>query len=151
VKLVLERFGFGLDSTVGRLYVDSVSECWTIEDERRTAKVPGETAIPVGTYKLGLRKTGGFHERYAKRFAGMHEGMLEVLAVPGFSAILIHCGNTDEDTDGCILVVQKATMLADGEFLGEGSQVAYTKLYPQVVKALASGPVTLEVRERKPL
>ena len=91
--------GMLLDVTEGRKFL-----CYTLEDEYREEKVMHETRIPDGTYKITLRKVGGFHGRYEKKYGDMHKGMLWVRDVPGFEYILIHTGNTDEHTSGCLLV-----------------------------------------------
>ena len=39
-----------------------------------------------------------------KDMEDIHKGMLWVRNVPGFEYILIHTGNTDEHTSGCLLV-----------------------------------------------
>lgn len=151
MKLVIERFGFGKDSTLGRLLIDGNPVCFVIEDERRKVKVPGETCIPTGTYPIKLRKEGGLHEKYAVRFKGLHEGMMHLQDVPGFEFVYLHCGNTDDDSLGCPLVVSAPAILGDGEFQGSGSEIAYRLLYGMVLKAIKLGAqVMLEVRERQP-
>ena len=141
MKLELVRAKFGKVSTLGKLYIDGVQECWTLEDvvrPRGEAKVKGKTAIPTGIYKITLRKEGGFHQRYAKRFPKTHEGMLWVRDVPGFEWILIHCGNTHEDTQGCVLVGM-APREVKGEYEISHSVDAYKQTYVQVVSALKKG------------
>mgnify|MGYP003651949720 FL=1 len=108
MQLEVLRFNYGKDSTNGMLFEINNGKreflCYTLEDESREEKVWGETCIPEGEYCLGLRTTGGLHSKYSKRFADIHSGMLHVLDVPNFKYILIHCGNTDEDTAGCLLL-----------------------------------------------
>src|SRR6056300_888421 len=106
MELEVLRFSSQKDSTNGILF--DVTEgrkflSYTLEDEYRKEKVAGETRIPAGTYKITLRTTGGFHGRYEKKYGAMHKGMLWVRDVPGFEYILIHTGNTDEHTSGCLL------------------------------------------------
>ena len=109
-KLKLVRFIHAKHETQGLLMWDVPGKdvgflCFTLEDEYRAEKVKHHTRIPEGIYKLELRRYGGFHARYQERYGSdWHKGMLEVLDVPGFTDILVHCGNTDEDTSGCILV-----------------------------------------------
>lgn len=130
------------DFTISRLSINGAFECFTLEDEWRAVKVPGETRIPAGVFPVKLRTFGGFHERYAKRFPGMHVGMLEITGVPNFSDVLFHIGNTDEDTRGCLLVGQQ---MNEAGSLG-GSELAYRRFYPRVAAALLSGQeVLLEV------
>lgn len=81
--------------TIGDLYIDGEKFCNTLEDEVREpgVKVPGKTAIPAGEYELRLT--------YSTRF---RQVMPQIMRVPGFEGIRIHPGNTEKDTDGCILV-----------------------------------------------
>ncbi len=113
---------------------------YTLEDEQRNKKVYGETRIPNGTYKLGLRKTGGYHAKYSKRFSDIHIGMLHVTNVPGFEYILIHCGNTDEHTAGCLLVgdSQENNQITTNGFIGKSTQ-AYKRIYPRIAEAIDCG------------
>ena len=87
--------GLVFDVTNGRKFL-----CYSLEDEYRSEKVMHETRVPAGTYKILLRKEGGFHGRYTKKYGSMHKGMLHVQDVPNFKWILIHTGNTDEHTAG---------------------------------------------------
>jgi len=100
----------------------------------------GETRIPEGTYTLGLRKVGGYHGKYSKRFPHIHIGMLHVLDVPGFEYILIHCGNTDEHTAGCLLVgdSQENNQITKDGFIGKSTQ-AYKRIYPRIAEAVECG------------
>jgi hypothetical protein len=153
MKLEVIRFSSGTDSTNGILLevieqgndIDGLWQqkkflAYTLEDEQRDTKVFGETRIPNGVYKLGLRKVGGYHARYTKRFPHIHIGMLHVLNVPGFEYILIHCGNTDEHTAGCLLVgdSQENNLITKDGFIGKSTQ-AYKRIYPRIAEALDCG------------
>ena len=152
MKLEVIRFNKGVDSTNGILF--DVTEgrkflCYTLEDESREEKVYGETCIPEGEYTIRFRSEGGYHSKYSKRFADIHLGMLEVCDVPNFKYILIHCGNTDEDTAGCLLVgdTQENNNIKTGGFIGR-STTAYTRIYPDIAKAVAAGEeVTIVYRD----
>ena len=144
MKLIVLRFSSEADSTHGLLFehteVGKKFLCYTLEDERRALKVRGETRVPAGTYKIELRKEGGFHERYTKKYPGLHRGMLHVTDVPNFEYILIHTGNTDEHTAGCLLVgdsQENNQLLPDG-FIGK-SVNAYKRIYPRIASAIANG------------
>lgn len=139
MKLLLRRFSTSGDDTLGILHVDDVWQCYTLEDEARTVKVFGETRIPDGTYKIILRTVGGFHKRYTKRYPDMHKGMLWLQDVPNFEYILIHTGNRDDDTAGCILVGSSANDNTVDEGRIGGSRNAYKKMYPIVAKAILDG------------
>ena len=113
---------------------------YTLEDEFREEKVSAETRIPEGTYDIKLRTTGGFNSRYLNKFgADWHRGMLHVQNVPGFEYILIHTGNTDEHTMGCLLVADTSqqNITKDG-FIG-ASVDAYKRIYPSLAKWLVNG------------
>jgi hypothetical protein len=146
MNLEVIRFSSGTDSTNGIL-IDKTNNkflAYTLEDEYRDEKKYGETRIPEGTYKLGLRKVGGYHAKYSKRFSNIHVGMLHVLDVPGFDYILIHCGNTDEHTAGCLLVgdSQENNQITKDGFIGKSTQ-AYKRIYPDIANAIECGEVTI--------
>ena len=100
---------------IGKLYINSVYVCDTIEDYDRMLddsmplqeilkkKVKGQTAIPTGTYKLSLKYTSQAFKNttWAKLYGGI---VPRVLNVKGYDGILIHPGNTPADTYGCLLI-----------------------------------------------
>jgi len=90
----LQRITQVEDATIGFLTTQGRFVCWTLEDRlQRGPKVPGQTAIPAGTYPLRVT--------WSPRFK---KPLPLVLSVPNFDGIRIHAGNTAADTDGCILV-----------------------------------------------
>lgn len=99
--LEVERKYFTEHSTIGELHIvkDDIKyfQCFVLEDRIRKAgvKVKGETAIPTGKYEVVL----AFSPKNQK-------DMPLLLEVPGFTGILIHIGNKDKDTEGCLLVGQ---------------------------------------------
>jgi len=138
MKLDVIRTQFGKDATNGLLFIDNVFECYTLEDEVRDIKVHSETAIPLGTYNIKFRNIGGFDTKYTARYGStFHKGMLELQDVPNFKYILIHTGNTDQHTAGCLLLGETQQDLDKGKdgFVG-GSGDAYKKMYPKVRDAL---------------
>ena len=141
MKLEVLRFSSQKDSTNGILFDITGGErkflCYTLEDEHREEKVSGETRVPAGTYDLVLRKVGGFHSRYSKKYGSMHKGMLWVWDVPNFEYILIHTGNTDEHTAGCLLVgdSQQANFGSSNGMVGS-SVNAYKRIYPPIAEAI---------------
>jgi hypothetical protein len=146
MKLQVVRTQFGTDATNGLLFVNGLFECYTLEDQYQAVKVMHETCIPEGTYDIKFRTVGGFHEKYKKRYGNDHYGMLHLQDVPNFTYILIHAGNTDEHTSGCLIVgeTQQDLDLSDDGFIGH-SGVAYSKLYKKVAKELLLGKsVTIE-------
>ena len=144
MKLKVLRFSSQGDSTSGLLFSEDETGlsfmCYTLEDENRVLKVRGETRVPAGTYKIELRAEGGFHQRYNKKYGKMHKGMLHVTNVPNFEYILIHTGNTDEHTAGCLLVgdSQENNVIIKDGFVGK-SVNAYKRIYPNIAKALEKG------------
>ena len=97
---VLTRVELDKDFTIGELSIGGHHIAWTVEDTVReipgepveTWKVHGQTAIPVGRYKI--------ERTWSPRF---QVTMPLLLDVPGFTGVRIHAGNTAADTDGCIL------------------------------------------------
>jgi len=144
MRLEVLRFSSQVDSTSGLLFeVGDIKRhflCYTLEDERRALKVKGETRVPAGTYKIELRNEGGFHQKYTKKYPGIHRGMLHITDVPNFEYILIHTGNTDEHTAGCLIVgdAQENNLLLPDGFVGK-SVNAYKRIYPSIAKAISQG------------
>ena len=140
MKLQVVRTQFGTDATNGLLFVNGLFECYTLEDQYQAVKVMHETCIPEGTYDIKFRTVGGFHEKYKKRYGNDHYGMLHLQDVPNFTYILIHAGNTDEHTSGCLIVgeTQQDLDISDDGFIGHSGK-AYLKLYNKVAKQLLQG------------
>lgn len=134
--VTIERFFNKPNVTIGSLSIDKKFYCFTLEDGHREEKVKGETRIAQGTYSLALRKEGGFHKRYQKRFPDIHQGMIHVQNVPDFEWILIHCGNSPQDTAGCLLVGLACDIKKQS--IGR-SRDAYRLIYPPIRDALQAG------------
>lgn len=142
LELQLSRFSSDTDSTLGLLHNVTGEPkfiCYTLEDEFRNTKIWGETRIPSGRYKLKIRQYGGFHERYKVRYNAFHKGMLEICDVPNFSDVLIHVGNSDDDTSGCVLLgdTQRQNITKAG-FIGDSSN-AYQRAYKFIIQAMHNG------------
>lgn len=137
MRLTLERKYRCNGYTIGRLLVDGKYFCDTLEDadrglsdampldEIKAKKLKSVTAIPTGVYYITLGvvspKFGG--NKYYKEVCG---GKLpRLMGVKGFDGILIHCGNTAKDTDGCILVGENKVK---GQLVN--SRATFSKLYP---------------------
>lgn len=138
MEIDIVRYNSKEDHTDGLFFINGLFMCHTLEDEFRTEKVFGETRIPEGRYEVKLRSVGGFNDRYLKKFGSdFHKGMLHVVDVPNFKYVLIHIGNDDDDTAGCLLTGMSNNADADG-FIG-GSLIAYKKIYPQIRDAVMIG------------
>lgn len=119
------------DYTVGKLYVNDIFECFTLEDVIRDVKIYGETAIPYGKYKVTINQSPRF-----KR------ALPHILNVPNFQGIRIHTGNKTADTEGCILVGTMRTK--DGMVLN--SKIAFDKLFEKMLIAFKNKtPITIEI------
>jgi len=144
VKITVERRVSDHDATLSLIYIDGVFECFGLEDEYREDKIPAETRIPQGLYDIGVRKEGGFDSRYFRKF-NFHRGMLHVLNVPNFEYILIHIGNTDRNTAGCLLLGGGANTL--GELTVASSRIAYKAFYNKVIESAIAGALMIEYKD----
>ena len=97
IRLQLKRIALRPEYTIGHLSIDDSYFCDTLEDTVRDLthepKIPGSTAIPYGYYQIQLV--------YSEKFKRIVPLLMQV---PYFTSILIHAGNTKENTTGCILV-----------------------------------------------
>jgi hypothetical protein len=130
--LDLIRDTYTSKTTIGKLYIDGIYQCDTLEDVVRPAgeKVYGETAIPSGEYEVVIN----FSTKYQRP-------MIQLLGVPMFQGIRIHSGNKAEDTEGCILVgTRKWTDWVTN------SVKAYTPLFNKIDKAFeANDKITIKI------
>ena len=148
----VQRTKSNQNDTLGEMFIKDSYVCLTLEDEYREVKVKGETRIPCGIYKIKLRTEGGHHQRYLDRYGSdWHKGMIEICDVPNFKYILIHIGNTEDDTDGCVLTgtssvwdnKTKRTTITE-------SRVAYEKVYPLLRDCILENPdvdVFIEIKD----
>jgi hypothetical protein len=138
MKLNLKRIARKPGYTIGKLYVDDVYFCDTVEDtdrglmqdmppaEIKRIKVQDKTAIPTGEYKM-IVNVSPSKKRLLPR----------LLDVPGFEGILIHRGNTAEDSSGCIIV---------GENKVVGKVINSTPYETKLVELLKNaGDITIEI------
>ena len=142
MDLMLIRFSHGDDDTLGLLFDISVKPvflAFTLEDEFRAIKEPGNTRIPEGRYRLKLRRYGEHHQQYREKFGSLHQGMIEIEGVPGFTDILFHIGNDHKDTAGCVLVGNSVQSNQHCEgWLGR-SRDGYRRVYVYITGALLRG------------
>ena len=155
MNFILQRFSDNRQSTLGLLFKKGVLtpfQCYTLEDEFRESKVNGETRIPAGTYNIVIQKqetpkTLSYRKKYV-----WFKNHLMLENVPGFVGIYIHVGNTDEDTDGCLLLGDSADNngVAPGSI--SNSTVAFMRFYHNIYEYLEKGnQATIEVRDEKTL
>ena len=138
MKIKLVRTTNGDDFTEGKLYVNDVQECYTVEDTDRfledgNEKVYGKTAIPRGDYEVIIS--------YSNRFK---KELIEILNVPQFTGIRIHAGNSSRDTEGCI-IVGSTNKQDDDNWVGN-SKTAYKDLHTKIKGAIDNGEqVTISI------
>lgn len=140
MNLTLKRYDLKPTRTFGELLQGGRRLCYVLEDAVRQVngrpvsewKVPGQTAIPTGLYRVTLENSPRFGP-----------DTLTVNGVPGFVGIRIHAGNTEADTEGCPLLGLQVN--ASG-IVGGTSRQAVATVKELVRQAIAAGePVMLEV------
>lgn len=137
--LTVTRKWFSDKASIGELTLDGDFQCYTLEDRFRELpnlpvlkwKIGGQSAIPMGLYDVTVDMSTRF-----KRL------MPHILNVPGFDGVRIHSGNTDADTEGCILVGW--TKNGD-DFIGE-SRKAFDALFPKIQDAIGREPVHILIK-----
>ena len=115
MELKLKRIALQDTYTIGKLYVNDTYFCDTIEDKVRDlnkdgdlndvgeGKIPSLTAIPYGKYEITLKvQSPKYSLKSNYNWCGGY--LPRLIDVPHFDGILIHSGNTAEDSSGCILV-----------------------------------------------
>lgn len=141
MKLTLKRIALRPTYTIGKLYIDDVYFCDTIEDTVRDLnkngkfdngekKIHSKTAIPYGTYEIKWT--------YSPRFKKYTP---QLMNVPSFEGIRIHVGNTSADTEGCLILGKNKQV---GKVLN--SRDTINKFYPIIKEACSNGKVTIEIK-----
>lgn len=139
MRITVDRVELAPDATIGSLSVDGEWLCWTCEDAVREVpgrpvaewKVPGQTAIPAGTYRLVVTQSPRFRRPLPL-----------LVDVPGFGGIRIHPGNSAGDTEGCLL----PGLVRDGMTVGQ-SRKAFDALFGKITGATDRfEPITIEIR-----
>lgn len=145
MELTLRRIARRDTYTIGKLYVDGVYECDTIEDKDRgltsemsqaeilRKKVYGETAIPAGRYRVRMDQPSPKYQQKAKQeayYKQFCDHMPRLENVKGYSGVLIHPGSTEKDTMGCLLVGENKVV---GRVIN--SRHSFKVLYDKLMKA----------------
>lgn len=141
MKLTLKRIALRPTYTIGKLYIDDVYFCDTIEDTVRDLnkngkfdngekKIHSKTAIPYGTYEIKWT--------YSPRFKKYTP---QLMNVPSFEGIRIHAGNTSADTEGCLILGKNKQV---GKVLN--SRATINKFYQIIKEACSNGNVTIEIK-----
>jgi len=138
-KVTVKRFADNDETSIGLIYFDGIFKCCSIEDqEQKDKKVKGETRVSNGVFRLALRNEGGVNQKYLAKYGSeFHKGMLCIyngknwtLNCPDgkqFQYVLYHLGNTEKDTDACLLPNYGIDTKL---FLGNNSGRAYEDTYP---------------------
>jgi len=143
MKLQLKRIARKKLYTIGHLYINGQYFCDTLEDPDRCLsstmtvpeisrkKIKGDTAIPTGKYAITMKVVSPKYSNFTKypyvKFCGGK--MPRLCCVPGYEGVLIHAGNTQKDTEGCILVGENKVV---GKVIN--SQTVWKKLYEELLK-----------------
>ena len=154
MRIVIDRKWPKETYTIGRLYINGELFCNTLEDTDRglsktdplsriqSVKIPGETAIPKGTYTVSLDIVSPKYSA-VKWYYDLCKGkMPRLLMVPGFDGILVHPGTSALDTRGCVLVGRntKKGQLTE-------SRDTFKRLYERLKSARDRGEsITVEIR-----
>lgn len=135
MKLMLIRDSFSSGSTAGVLFIDSLPFCNTLEPAisiGKKVKYGKGCCVAPGIYSID------FH--YSSKFG---KYMLTLCGVRGRSGILIHSGNTPNDTSGCILVGKREniSVLSD-------SRTTLDKVFDRCLDAIGKEPITIIIKNR---
>jgi hypothetical protein len=159
--LKVGRYNRKPDWTISRLYINNIHDGYAVEDEIRDVKVHGETAIPYGTYKLGHRQSPKFSKsflycekeniliepkdqaRYSHELVFVPHELIWVMDIPGFEYVLIHWGNTDDDSSGCLIIGASLGVIGGQEGVVR-SRDYYKMLYPKIYPLIRAGGQFIE-------
>ena len=131
----IQRLGEHETHVISVVSVNGVAKCFVLEDRKQNVKVYGQTCIPAGIYPAELRTVGKIHTWLKSKFP-FHKGSIWIKNIPGFEYVLLHPGNSSEDTLGCLLPGLNYSWSAD--YIGKSS-LAYCIIAPLITDALING------------
>lgn len=144
---LVQRYSGTDDSTLGLLFKEIVMGQSTklhffgdtMEDEFREVKVSGETRIPAGKYELKiLRLDTPLTIKHRKDYGAWFSYHIEICNIPNFKGVYIHSGNTDDHTDGCLLIGYGSQKINGIQSINN-SKLAIKDFYNQVYEHLDKG------------
>ncbi|EIV7451653.1 hypothetical protein MAX35_000124 [Campylobacter jejuni] len=110
MKVTINRRYTGKTCVIGKFKVlgddDKILfECFSLEEDKEGLESGKDLRIPEGNYNLKRHSPSRF-ENTLRSITKKDDTMINVYndEVPSSRAILIHWGNTDKDTQGCILL-----------------------------------------------
>lgn len=131
MNLLLNRDTLGEKSTTGELSINGTFECFVLEDTARAVKIHGKTCIPAGKYRVTITHS----LRFDRELPLLND-------VSGFAGIRIHPGNSDKDTEGCLL----PGVTRSKDFVGS-SRLAFEGLFAKLKDAVKrSDDIWIEIR-----
>lgn len=131
IKVIRETYS--KDSTIGKMYINDVFFCYTLEDAVREKKIKNVTAIDAGKYEVLIN--------FSNRFKQL---MPLLLNVKNYEGVRIHWGNYSKDTEGCILVGNKKGV----DFVGNSKQ-CYAVLISKLKQAIEHEKIFIEIVDTK--
>lgn len=126
IKVIRDSF---TETTLGKLYIDGVFFCDTLEDKVRDKKEYGITAIPAGKYQVVINWSNRFKQY-----------MPLLINVPNYEGVRIHPGNKHEDSHGCILVGKRS-----GKHLIINSRTTYKSLFAKMKAVEKKEKIWIEI------
>ncbi len=143
------RYSSQADYSLSSFIINDNPFCVVLEDEKRDIKVKAETRITAGEYWLGIHQDiTPLTQKYLddKRLP-FFERHIEVLNVPNFVGVYIHIGNTDDDTEGCLIMGQRPLGFNEENKI-INSVLTYTAFYKWAYPILkAGGKIKLIIKD----
>lgn len=128
MKVILQRLAHLKDATIGHLMIENVAHepIYTLENPKRETDV--DSCVPAGTYQC------------VPYSSEKHPDVYEVTGVEGRTKILIHQGNTQLDTEGCVLLGNRI-----GHLIGMPAVLESRNCFDRFRQLVGKNSFTLEI------
>lgn len=164
MKILVNEIEEHTDWTISDVSIDNVKCFYSVEDEYREQKIKGETRVDAGTYPLELRDSPKFSHKWLVNPDGgfeivWHEDATEeqkknwkphqliwIKNTPRHEFCLIHWGNSDDDTEGCLVIGLSLGYDGKRQRIVKSSRICYQKWYPVMAREVAKGNSTIEFK-----
>lgn len=139
INLTILRISDDGETVVGKLFLNEVFYCYTLEDSHSDEKIRAEILPAPGAYSLRLNQNDqAVASVYQQLYPGWFSFPLQLQNVPGFTAVYI-LNNSNDAPDHASIMVTDTLQVSNKEAFLKSSEATFKRLYLWLRQALEKG------------